>query len=194
MNWIEIVAAAFGIAAVYLSARQSVWNWPLGIINVALYIIVFYGAKLYADMGLQVVYVVLAAYGWWHWLHGGANRGVLRVSRVPPREVVLLTIAFLVGTAVLSTFLARKTDASLPLADSALTVASLVAQYMMTRKYLECWWVWLAADIAYVAMFIYKSLWPTAGLYAVFCVLAVVGWQQWRESLRLRMSTEAAFA
>jgi nicotinamide mononucleotide transporter len=194
MTWIEIAAAAFGIVAVYLSARQSVWNWPLGIINVALYIIVFYEAKLYADMGLQVVYVVLAAYGWWHWLHGGANRGVLHVSRVPPREVVILTIAFLAGTAALSTFLARKTDASLPLADSALTVASLIAQYMMTRKYVECWLVWLVADVAYVAMFIYKSLWPTAGLYAVFCVLAVLGWQQWRGSLRQRMSTEAAFA
>ena len=194
MNWIELTAAAFGIAAVYLSARQSVWNWPLGIINVALYIIVFYRAKLYADMGLQVVYVVLAAYGWWHWLHGGENHGVLRVSRVPPREVVILAAAFLFGTAALSTFLTRKTDASLPLADSALTVASLVAQYMMTRKYLECWLVWLAADVAYVAMFMYKSLWATAGLYAVFCVLAVVGWQQWRQSLRQRMSTEAAFA
>jgi nicotinamide mononucleotide transporter len=194
MNWIEIAAAAFGIAAVYLSARQSVWNWPLGIINVALYIIVFYEVKLYADMGLQVVYVVLAAYGWWHWLHGGANRGVLQVSRIPAREVVILTIAFLVGTAALSTFLARRTDASLPLADSALTVASLVAQYMMTRKHLECWLVWLVADVAYVAMFIYKSLWPTAGLYAVFCVLAVVGWQQWRDSLRQRMSAQAAFA
>jgi nicotinamide mononucleotide transporter len=194
VNPIELTAAAFGIAAVYLSARQSVWNWPLGIVNVALYIIVFYQAKLYADMGLQVVYVVLAAYGWWHWLHGGANRGVLQVSRVPPREIAILATAFLVGAAALSTFLARKTDASLPVADSALTVASLVAQYMMTRKYLECWVVWLVADIAYVAMFIYKSLWPTAALYAVFCVLAVLGWQQWRASLRQRSSTEAAFA
>jgi nicotinamide mononucleotide transporter len=194
MNWIELAAAAFGIAAVYLSARQSVWNWPLGIVNVALYIIVFYEAKLYADMGLQVVYVVLAAYGWWHWLHGGANRGVLQVSRVTPREAVILASAFLVGAAALSTVLARKTDASLPVADSALTVASLVAQYMMTRKYLECWLVWLVADVAYVAMFIYKSLWPTAALYAVFCVLAVLGWQQWRDSLRQRTSTEAAFA
>ena len=99
---IEVAAAAFGIASVYLSARQNVWNWPLGIINVALYIIVFYGAKLYADMGLQAVYVVLAAYGWWHWLHGGANHGTLPVSPVPPREIILLAIAFLAATAVLS--------------------------------------------------------------------------------------------
>jgi nicotinamide mononucleotide transporter len=194
MNLIEAAAVAFGIASVFLSARQNVWNWPLGIINVALYIIVFHDAKLYADMGLQAVYVVLAVYGWWHWLHGGADHGTLRVSRVPSREAVLLGIAFLVGTTALSTLLSRFTDASLPLADSALTAASLVAQYMMTRKYVECWLVWIAADVAYVAMFIYKSLWLTAGLYLVFCVLAVVGWRQWRASLRERSAPEAAFA
>ena len=194
MTWIEYAAAAFGIASVYLSARQKVWNWPLGIINVALYTIVFYDAKLYADTGLQVVYIVLAAYGWWHWLHGGANRSELLVSRVSAREAMLLAMAFLAGTAALSTLLSRTTDASLPLTDSALTAASLVAQYMMTRKYVECWLVWIVADVAYVAMFIYKKLWPTAGLYLVFCVLAVVGWQQWRDSLRRRAAPEAAFA
>ena len=194
MDPLEVTAALFGIAAVYLSARQNVWNWPLGIINVALYVYVFYGARLYADMGLQVVYVVLAAYGWWHWLHGGTNRGTLRVSRVPTREIVLLAVAFIAGTTALTTFLTRATDASLPFADSALTAASLVAQYMMTRKYVECWLVWIVADVAYVAMFIYKSLWPTAGLYLVFTVLAVIGWHQWRASLREQSATEAAFA
>ena len=191
---IELAAAAFGVASVYLSARQNVWNWPLGIINVALYIYVFYKAKLYADMGLQAVYVILAAYGWWHWLHGGANHGTLRVSRVARRELVLLGVAFVAGTAALTTLLTRATDASLPFADSALTAASLVAQYMMTRKYVESWLVWIVADIAYVVMFIYKSLWPTAGLYLIFTVLAVIGWQQWRSSLREQSSTEAAFA
>jgi nicotinamide mononucleotide transporter len=191
---IEVAAAAFGIASVYLSARQNVWNWPLGIINVALYIIVFYGAKLYADMGLQAVYVVLAAYGWWHWLHGGANHGTLPVSRVPPREIILLAIAFLAATAVLSTLLARTTDASLPLADSALTAASLVAQYMMTRKYVECWLVWIVADAAYVALFVYKALVPTAALYLVFTVLAIVGWRQWRAALREQSAVEPAIA
>ena len=194
MDPIEVTAAAFGIAAVYLSARQNVWNWPLGIINVALYIYVFYKAKLYADMGLQAVYVVLAVYGWWHWLHGGVDHGALRVSRTPTREIVALGIAFVVGTTALSTLLARATDASLPFADSALTAASLVAQYMMTRKYVEAWLVWIVADIAYVGMFIYKALWPTAGLYFVFTILAVVGWRQWRSSLREQSATEAAFA
>jgi nicotinamide mononucleotide transporter len=194
MDPIELAAALFGVASVYLSARQNVWNWPLGIINVTLYIFVFYEAKLYADMGLQAVYIVLAAYGWWHWLHGGANRGTLRVSRVPRRDVMLLALAFVAGAAALSTLLARATDASLPLADSALTAASLVAQYMMTRKYVECWLVWIVADTAYVAMFIYKSLWPTAGLYLLFTILAVVGWRQWRASFRDQSAPQAAFA
>jgi nicotinamide mononucleotide transporter len=194
MNPIEAAAVAFGIASVFLSARQNVWNWPLGIINVALYTVIFYDTKLYAQMGLQVVYVVLAVYGWWNWLHGGADRGTLRVSRVLPREAALLGFAFLAGTAALSTLLARATDAALPLADSGLTAASLVAQYMMTRKYVECWLVWIVADVAYVAMFIYNSLWLTAGLYLVFCVLAVVGWRQWRASLRDQSAPEAAFA
>jgi nicotinamide mononucleotide transporter len=193
MNLIEIVGAVLGIAAVFLAARQNVWNWPLGIINFALYIIVFYHAKLYAQVGLQVVYIVLAIYGWWHWLHGGADRGELRVSRVGSREAILLTLAFALATPALAIFLARATDASLPLADSALTAASLVAQYMMTRKYVECWLVWLAADVAYVAVFIHQSLWPTVGLYLVFCVLAVMGWREWRTSLR-RQAAEAAFA
>jgi nicotinamide mononucleotide transporter len=194
MDPIEVTAALFGVASVYLSARQNVWNWPLGIINVTLYIFVFYEAKLYADMGLQAVYIVLAAYGWWHWLHGGANRGTLAVSRAPMRELILLGLAFLLGTAALSTVLARTTDASLPLADSALTAASLVAQYMMTRKYVECWLVWIVADAAYVVMFIYKGLWPTAGLYLLFTILAVVGWRHWRASLREPTASQTAFA
>lgn len=194
MDPVEVTAALFGVASVYLSTRQNVWSWPLGIINVTLYIFVFYDAKLYADMGLQAVYIVLAAYGWWHWLHGGVDRGTLPVSRAPKRDLILLSLAVIAGTAMLSTLLARTTDASLPLADSALTAASLAAQYMMTRKYVECWLLWIVADTAYVAMFIYKSLWPTAGLYLLFTVLAVLGWRQWHASLREQAAPQAAFA
>jgi nicotinamide mononucleotide transporter len=193
LNPLEILGAVLGIAAVFLAARQHVWNWPLGIVNFGLYIVVFYQAKLYAQVGLQVVYIVLAGYGWWNWLHGGANRGELRVSRVGAREALLLTLAFALATPALAFVLTRATDAALPFADSALTAASLVAQYMMTRKYVECWLVWLAADVAYVALFIHQSLWPTVGLYAVFCALAIMGWRDWRASLR-RQTADAVAA
>ena len=184
MKTIEIVAAVFGVVSVFLSTRQNIWSWPTAIVNVGLYIFVFFGAKLYADTGLQVVYVVLNAYGWYHWLYGGKNRTGLAVSRTPARLGVLLVGIGLAATAVIGTLLARTTDASLPYIDSMTTSTSLVAQWMMTRKLLENWLIWVAVDVVYIGMYIYKSLYITAILYFVFLVLSAMGYVQWRKSLR----------
>ena len=182
----EVLAVVFGIVSVYLSTREHIWSWPTALVNVGLYFVVFYEAKLYADMGLQVVYFGLSLYGWYEWLYGGANRTELHVSRTSrPLGVRLLTIG-IVCAAVLGTLLARFTDAALPYVDSATTSTSLVAQWMMTRKILENWAVWMAVDVVYVGMFIYKHLYLTAGLYTVFFVLAVMGYVQWKRSLAER--------
>ena len=164
------------------------WTWPVGIVGVALYVVVFYQTKLYGDMGLQVVYIILSIYGWHQWLHGGAQRAALPVSRVTTREISILGVVAVAGAWLLGELLYRNTDASIPYLDSALVSASLVAQWMMTRKQLECWLVWIAADIAYVGMFFYKELYLTAFLYGVFTVLAVMGYREWKASL---MSTTA---
>lgn len=184
MSALELSAALVGAVSVYLSVRQNVWSWPTAIVNVVLYVVVFHRAKLYADMGLQVVYAIISVYGWYHWLHGGAGRSELRVSRTPLRERLVLPVLVFVGAASLGTFFARATDASLPYLDSSLTATSLAAQWMMTRKYVESWLVWILVDVVYVPMFIYKQLYPTAALYAVFLVLATMGFVQWRRSLR----------
>jgi nicotinamide mononucleotide transporter len=181
---IEIVAAVFGIVGVYLSVRQNVWNWPIGIVGVALYVAVFYDARLYADMGLQVIYIALALYGWYQWLYGGPGRTVLPVTRATSRELLIAGTAGAVSAWAIGALLARYTDASLPYLDSALTSASLVAQWLATRKRLENWVVWIVADIAYVGMFFYKRLYPTVVLYAVFTGLAVLGYVQWRRAVR----------
>lgn len=186
MTKTEIVAALFGIISVFLSTRENIWSWPTAIVNVALYTVVFYHARLYADMGLQVIYLVLSIYGWYEWRFGGANRTVLRVSRATPRLLVLLLALDLVAWLALATLLARHTDAAVPYLDSLLTTTSLVAQWMMTRKILECWILWIAVDVVYVPMFIARGLVPTAGLYAVFLVLAVLGYRDWRRSWMLR--------
>lgn len=182
MSWLESTAVAFGIISVFLSVRQHIWSWPTAIVNVLMYVLVFRDAKLYADMGLQVVYFVLSVYGWYEWLYGGENRTVLKVSRATPRSMVTLTAIALVSVAALGTFLARSTDAALPYMDSATTSTSLVAQWMMTRKVLENWAVWMAVDVVYVGMFIFKHLYLTAGLYAVFFVLAAMGLREWKAS------------
>lgn len=179
----EILAVIFGIISVYLSTREHIWSWPTALVNVALYFIVFLEAKLYADMGLQVVYFALSLYGWYEWLYGGENRTELHVSRVTRSLGLKLLLIGLASAALLGTILARLTDASLPYLDSATTSTSLVAQWMMTRKILENWAVWVVVDVVYVGMFIFKKLYLTAGLYAVFLGLAVMGFIQWKRSL-----------
>lgn len=182
----EVLAVLFGIVSVYLSTRENIWSWPTALINVALYFVVFLEAKLYADMGLQVVYFALSLYGWYEWLYGGENRTELHVSRTSRSLGVRLLMIGIACGAVLATVLARFTDAALPYVDSATTSTSLVAQWMMTRKILENWAVWAVVDVVYVGMFIFKRLYLTAGLYTVFFGLAVMGYVQWKRSLTER--------
>jgi nicotinamide mononucleotide transporter len=194
MSSIEIVAAVFGVISVFLSVRQNIWSWPTAIVNVGLYIIVFYESKLYADTGLQVIYVVLNAYGWYHWLYGGKNRTELPVSRTSARLWFLLAALGATGTALIGTLLSQKTDAALPYIDAATTSTSLVAQWMMTRKLLENWVIWVAVDVVYIGMYVYKALYVTAVLYLIFLILSAMGYVQWRKSLREREELSLAAA
>ena len=181
-NRLEILAVVFGIVSVYLSTRENIWSWPTALVNVALYFVVFFEVKLYADMGLQVVYFALSLYGWYQWLYGGEQRTELHVSRVTRSLAIRLALLGLTSALVLGTILARFTDAALPYLDSLTTSTSLVAQWMMTRKIVENWAVWVAVDVVYIGMFIFKQLYLTAGLYTVFLVLAVMGFRKWKRS------------
>lgn len=183
MNRFEIVAAIFGVISVFLSVRQNIWSWPTAIVNVGMYIVVFYRSKLYADTGLQVVYVVLNFYGWYQWLYGGKNRTELPVSRTGARLAAYLVGIGGLSTLVIGTVLSRNTDAALPYIDALTTSTSLVAQWMMTRKLLENWIVWVSVDVVYIGMYIYKDLRVTALLYAVFLILSVMGYLEWKRSL-----------
>ena len=179
----EAIAVVFGIVSVYLSVRENIWSWPTAIVNVTLYIFVFQRARLYADMALQVVYIGISLYGWYEWLHGGRGKSRLAVSRGTRRLAAVLAGIGIVAAALLGTLLARYTNAALPYLDATTTTTSLIAQWMMARKILENWIVWVAVDVVYIGMFLYKSLVLTAGLYAVFLVLSLMGYFQWRRSL-----------
>ena len=183
MSTLEILAALVGAISVYLSVRQNIWSWPTAIVNVVIYAVVFYEAKLYADMGLQVVYAVLSVYGWYEWLYGGQDRTELRVTRTAPSLRGMLTLIALTGAVGLGALLRSTTDAALPFLDSFLSSTSLVAQWMMTKKKLESWLVWILVDVMYVGMFIFKHLYVTAALYAVFLALAMRGYIDWKRSI-----------
>jgi len=189
LEWsaLEVIAAAFGVISVYLSTRQNIWSWPTAIVNVALYTVVFYQGRLYGQMGLQPIYLALSVYGWYQWLHGGEQHTELRVSRASPRLLGALAALNLVLWLVLAAVL-RQTDAALPWLDALLTTTSLVAQWMMTRKILQNWLIWIAVDVVYVPMFVSQGLYATAVLYAAFLVLAVMGYVEWRRSLVMRLS------
>ena len=180
---LELIAVLVTLVAVYLTTRQNIWCWPLGMISVVLYGFVFFQTRLYADMGLQVLYFALAIYGWWAWLRGGEDHDELQVSLLSNRSRVVLVSIGALGGVFLGQTLSRFTDASLPFMDSALTSFSIVAQWMQTRKLLEAWLVWLAVDLFYVGMFLYKGLYLTSGLYAIFLYLAVLGFVEWRRSM-----------
>src|SRR5436305_3029023 len=135
-------------------------------------------------MGLQVVYLVLSIYGWYEWLYGGRDRTKLTVSRATMREWALTLPVALVFWFALARYTATLPGVALPYVDSCLTTVSLVAQWMMTRKILENWILWIVADIAYVTMYLYKKLPVTAALYALFLVLAVIGLRAWLRSHR----------
>jgi nicotinamide mononucleotide transporter len=189
MTWLELVAVVFGAVSVYLSVRQNIWSWPTALVNVTLYFLIFRRERLYADMGLQVFYVGISLYGWYHWLFGGEGRTILKVTHTPKHLGVVLPVLGLSAAYGIGTILGNTTDASVPYMDSTLTVTSLIAQWMMSRKYLENWIVWVVADVAYIGMFIYRGLYLTSFLYAVFLVLATKGYFDWRASLRADQST-----
>ena len=190
MSTLEWIAAIAGAVSVYLSARENIWSWPTAIVNVALYTIVFRREGLYSDMGLQVVYLVLSIYGWYEWLHGGTNRGALTVSRATPRQWMIAIPIALIFWLALARTTASLPGVALPYLDSGLTTMSLVAQWMMTRKILENWALWIVADIVYVPMYVYKRLPVTAALYLIFLALAVIGLRAWWRSYRGRLASE----
>lgn len=182
MTWTEIFGFVTGALCVWLAVKENVWNWPIGIVSSAVYIVVFGQSRLFADAGLQVVYVIFGALGWFWWLRGGTNASRLPVSRVD--RPTALTLTLLVPCAVwgMTIYLAHVKD-SAPFLDALTTVLSLAAQYLLTRKLLENWYVWLAADVIYVGLYASRHLYLTALLYALYLLMCVAGLRAWRRSL-----------
>lgn len=184
MTSIEATAVVFGLACVWLTIRQNIWCWPTGLVQVTLYIAVFYQVKLYSDLILHVIYVVMQIYGWYHWLHGGKSQGALLVSTLNLRGRLAWPTVAVLGTIGWGYVMATFTDASVPYGDAFTTVASLIAQWLMARKRLESWYFWIAVDVVAIGIYWSKDLALTSGLYAVFLILATMGLFAWRKSLR----------
>ena len=183
-TWAEVLGFVTGGVNVWLVVRQNIWNWPVGIANVIFLGLIFVDGGLYADSGLQVVYVVLQAWGWWEWLYGGRDRTRLVVQRTSRTEWAAIAVAGIAATALLTWLLSAWTDSTVPFWDALTTALSLAATYGQSRKLLESWWLWITADLIYIPLYAYKDLYLTSALYLLFLALCVAGLAVWRRDLR----------
>lgn len=181
-NPLELISVVLSILTVLLNIRQNHWAWLLAIVSSATYGMVFYNTQLYGDMGLQVVFIVVSVWGWHSWLRGGAQHQPLHVTRLDRAGWTASLAGWAVGFVLLAFSLKTWTNTDVPHADGFLTAGSLLGQVLLSRKKVENWHAWIAVDILYVGLYLYKHLVLTAILYAAFVVMAVVGLRAWKRA------------
>ncbi len=177
-HWTELVGFGTGLVCVALAARRNVWNYPIGLANNVAFFVLFLGAGLYASAGLQVVYGALAVHGWFRWVTR-VEKDREYIARTPRRHVPALVAAFVVLAAAIAWVLLTYTDSTVAGWDASTTAASLVAQYLLNRKRIENWWVWMGVDVVFAVLAAASGLWITASLYVIFFVLCVCGYRSW---------------
>jgi len=185
-NYVEVLGVITSLVYLYFSVRQIIWLWPFGIISSALFILIFFNSKFYADMGLQVYYLGVSIYGWIYWSRGAVDRNeksTLPVRRINRQLTLILSITGLVIMLGIVYILKNHTDSDVPWGDGFTTAGSIVATWMLARKVLEHWLVWVIVDSVAAGLYFYKGLYPSFLLYLIFTIIAVVGYFQWKRSL-----------
>lgn len=192
MSSLELTAFIVSVLGVWLTTARSLWNFPFSLLSVALYGVIFYQVKLYADMGLQGIFAGTLLYGLWQWLHGRSASGEVLVTRIGPIEILVSIGVGVAAAGALGFLLHEHTDASLPWIDSLLLSGSLVASIWAARRNIENWWVWIVVDVLYVGVYLIKHLYLTAVLYAAFVLLAVLGLRRWQAAAAAQGSAGTA--
>ncbi|MGW4247790.1 nicotinamide riboside transporter PnuC [Nocardia sp. NPDC004722] len=182
VTWIEVLGFVTGGLCVWLTVRRNIWNFPVGIANCLAFLLLFTSARLWADAGLQVVYIALGVAGWWQWLRRRGDHGPLVVTRAPHREMVWCLAFVVLGTGALYALL-NATHDSAPLLDAFTTCLSLAAQWLLNGKRIQNWYFWIAADCVYIPLYAAKHLDLTAVVYVLFLAMCLAGLRSWRRAL-----------
>ena len=186
-QYIEILGTIVGLIYLWQEYRASIYLWITSIIMPAIYLYVYYQAGLYADFGINIYYLVIALYGWLAWRYNFSLRGKradsneLSISHINRLTFLRLFLLFLAAWAVISYILIHFTNSTVPFTDAFTTALSIVGMYMLARKYIEQWWVWLVVDVVSSALYIYKELYFTAALYALYAIIAIFGYRKWKQ-------------
>jgi len=185
-HYIELLGTIFGLLYIFFSIKQNIWCWPIGLISSVIYVSVFFNAKFYADMGLQLYYVFISIYGWYYWIYGGksTSKNQLEVTTTGLKLGFLLFLVNLGLFLFISFVLVNFTDSEIPYWDALTTAASIVATWMLAQKKIEHWILWIIVDTVSLGLYIYKELYATVILFAVYTVLAFFGYLEWKKSLQ----------
>lgn len=188
-NKIELIGALLGLLYIYFSIKQHILTWPTGLFTSLLYIAVFFQSGFYADMGLQVYYVTISIYGWYFWLKGGQKNSDGHQKQLPARKtpkklfVNLLLVTIIIYAGILFILL-NFTNSTVPYMDSLTTALSISATWLLAKKYIEHWLIWIFVDIFSAGLYVYKGLWPTVILFLIYSVMAVLGYIEWKKDLK----------
>ncbi len=185
-NLLEVIGVITGLLCVYLAALNNIWNWPIAVISVGIYIFIFYDTHLYADMGLQFYFMVMNFYGWYFWSRKPKSDKKTPVLRISNKEILISIAAIVLFTIILGSGL-KYTTASYPYLDSFCTACSLIAQAFLARKVLENWLIWIFVDIIYVGVYIFKHLDLTAVMYAIYVGIALLGYLDWKKEYKKQL-------
>ena len=187
MDYLEIIGTIIGLVYLWLEYHASIYLWVASVVMPIVYTFIFFDAGLYADMGIQIYYVLASVYGFicWKWAISRKTKEIatetLKIAHTPRRLIMPLSIVCTLLTFTIAFILISFTDSNVPWWDSVTTSLSIVAMWLMARKYIEQWWVWLVVDVVSAGVYIYKDLYFTAGLYALYAVIAYFGYKKWKE-------------
>lgn len=188
---IEIIGTLVGVIYLWLEYRASIYLWVASIIMPAIYLYVYYNAGLYADFGINIYYLLIALYGWAAWRYGfhlfGSKKKEekeLAITHTPKRVWGKLALTYIAAQCVITYILINHTDSTVPWWDSFTTALSIVGMWMLARKYIEQWWVWLVVDAVSAWLYIYKGLYFTAVLYAVYAIISIFGYCKWKKMMQ----------
>ena len=189
---LEIIGTIVGLIYLWLEYRASIYLWIAGIIMPAIYLVVYYEAGLYADVGINIYYLLAAIYGWIMWKYGSKTKEKkeLPISRIPLSYLPTVILVFIVALVGIAWLLIDCTDSNVPWMDSFITALSIIGMWMLARKHIEQWLVWIVVDIVASGLYLYKGLEFTAGLYALYTIIAIFGYFKWKRLMNTRIHTE----
>ncbi len=182
-SFLELIAVAFGLTCVWFMKKESVMAFPLGIVNVLIYVYIFYAAKLYANAGINGFFFLMSVYGWYNWTRKHGNDGRIRITRCSKPELLLNAVAILVFFIIIRVVLVRYTESRIPAWDAITTAVYIVAQWMLSRKKIENWILWISADTVMIGLCAWEGLYFSSFQYLVFTIIAIFGFREWRTKL-----------